>query len=301
MMLDTELFAYPLLDVVRAYVTFPLFWPHLMLMAVGLFVTLAGLGRYASGFASNTRARSCPDPSLRPTLLGWGLVIGWSVIYCVAYTLLGVGVFQWYYAPVAPALVALIGLGAQWLADGLRAREIALLRPTLAWLAPLILLATLGSAHLPAIRHMARTNLGYHHMPEARYRERTNDHFSGLYRVTGEWLRENTPATASVGTPEIGIIGYYSQRRIIDFACMLQPDLAALIQQGTTFDDLTLHAANTYQPGFMAMLDGFAPRIVASERFQRACSEIKRLRHESLPGAVMIIYSCTWSAADGHG
>jgi hypothetical protein len=127
---------------------------------------------------------------------------------------------------------------------------------------------------------------------------RTNDERIELYRKTGEWLRENTPATASVGTLEIGVIGYYAQRRIIDFACLLQPELAQQIRLGTTYDDLASHAMQAYRPDYVAMLDGFAPRIRAGEAFRRACSRAVGIRAASHPGR-MDIYACAWARAEG--
>ncbi|MFN8568365.1 MAG: hypothetical protein U0Z44_12810 [Kouleothrix sp.] len=46
----------------------------------------------------------------------WLLPIGWSGLYIVAYTALGVTSYFWYYGPVLVGFVALAGLGAEWLA-----------------------------------------------------------------------------------------------------------------------------------------------------------------------------------------
>ncbi|HJW82830.1 MAG TPA: hypothetical protein VJ754_00870, partial [Anaerolineae bacterium] len=42
----------------------------------------------------------------------------------------------------------------------------------------------------------------------------------------GEWLRAQTPADASVGVMEVGVIGYYAERRMVDFLGLLQPEVA---------------------------------------------------------------------------
>jgi hypothetical protein len=42
----------------------------------------------------------------------------------------------------------------------------------------------------------------------------------------GAWLRANTPPGATVGVIEVGTIGYYAQRHIIDFYGLIQPDIA---------------------------------------------------------------------------
>ncbi len=44
------------------------------------------------------------------------------------------------------------------------------------------------------------------------------------YRQIGEWLKETTPADASVVSIEIGVIGHYSERRIIDPMGLVTPE-----------------------------------------------------------------------------
>ncbi len=41
----------------------------------------------------------------------------------------------------------------------------------------------------------------------------------------GEWLRDNTPEDALVAVSEIGVIGYFSKRRILDMNCLITPEL----------------------------------------------------------------------------
>ena len=69
-----------------------------------------------------------------------------------------------------------------------------------------------------------------------------------LYRAVGDWLKENTPPDARVGTLEVGIIGYYSQRPMVDFAGLIQPEVARQLRQNTTYDDAALWAAQRYRP-----------------------------------------------------
>ena len=42
-----------------------------------------------------------------------------------------------------------------------------------------------------------------------------------MYGVVGDWLQDHTPPHATVGTLEVGIIGYYSQRSMVDFAGLI--------------------------------------------------------------------------------
>ena len=66
------------------------------------------------------------------------------------------------------------------------------------------------------------------------------------YRELGRWLAERTPAGSSVGTLEIGLLGYYSGRRMIDFAGLLQPPIARHVAH----DDF-LWAVEAYRPDYV--------------------------------------------------
>src|SRR5439155_6476057 len=48
-----------------------------------------------------------------------------------------------------------------------------------------------------------------------------------IYEQIGRWLRTNTPPNATVGMQEVGTIGYYADRHVIDFYGLIQPDSAA--------------------------------------------------------------------------
>ncbi len=44
----------------------------------------------------------------------------------------------------------------------------------------------------------------------------------------GLWLRENTPAEATVAIPDIGAVGYFGERRIIDVSGLITPEMLPL-------------------------------------------------------------------------
>lgn len=50
----------------------------------------------------------------------------------------------------------------------------------------------------------------------------------GLRRAVGERLRDTLPASASVATEAIGYIGYYSERRVIDLAGLVSPEVVRI-------------------------------------------------------------------------
>lgn len=177
----------------------------------------------------------------------WLLLLAWAVLYFAAYALLGVSRYFWYYAPLVPALLALVGLGVAALV-GLGRRAFSWLsQPALATLLALsLILPSFVSQALGVQRSLSQT---------ARLE---------IYRAVGEWLDANLPAQASVGTLEVGIIGYYARRPMVDFAGLLQPDTAQQINPHSVYDDIAVYAAFNHQPDYLVLQEGLFPKLEAS-------------------------------------
>ena len=48
-------------------------------------------------------------------------------------------------------------------------------------------------------------------------------HLDAVNKATGLWIHQNTPAHADVAIKDIGSIGYYSKRRVLDLAGLVSP------------------------------------------------------------------------------
>lgn len=142
----------------------------------------------------------------------------WALLFVGGHVLLGVRSYFWYYVPLAAVVALLAGdavaAATDWLAGRLTGRRHArLLRAgALTGLAALALLPL-----FPVATALAQ-------QPELRRREQA-------YLQTAATLRtlcsQNETAPV-VGMAEIGLIGYISNCRIVDFAGLLQPDVAHL-------------------------------------------------------------------------
>ena len=176
----------------------------------------------------------------------WVLFVSWGIAYFIAYTILGVSRYFWYYAPLVPGFIALIGLGVAQLVAALSQRSTTVRSPTVHALLALVIV-------LPLFLGQARGVLRLEQQPSR----------LGLYRAVGEWLQTNIPPNARVGTLEVGIIGYYSQHPMIDFAGLIQPDVARQLQESTTYDDAALWAARKYQPEYFVVHEGIFPKLEA--------------------------------------
>lgn len=49
----------------------------------------------------------------------------------------------------------------------------------------------------------------------------------------GRWLREATPERSAIATPEVGALGYFSQRRIVDLAGLVTPQMVPYLERET--------------------------------------------------------------------
>ncbi len=201
----------------------------------------------------------------------WLLVLVWTFVYAAAYAGLGVSRYFWYYAPLVPGLIVAVGLGCQAMADWVGRG-----RPTRAAMAggALILLVTLGQ------------------FTAAWGASRTRDGRLAVYQAIGEWLAENTDRQSSVGALEIGIIGYYAHRPMIDFAGLLQPEVAAQLGPHRTFDDAAAWAASRFQPPYAVVAEGSLPKLERGYLADR-CQPVRRFdgaryRHPSN----WLVYRC---------
>jgi hypothetical protein len=185
----------------------------------------------------------------------WMLFLTWPVLYFIAFSILGVSRYFWYYTPLVPGFLILTGLGIQAIVelDHLQRWRNLLhlnigrvpsfsIQPahTLGILIfAILLIAQAGS--LPRLRQ-----------PDSRY---------AIYRSAGEWLRSHTAVDATVGALEVGILGFYAKRPMIDFAGLIQPKVAAQITGSHDYESAALWAVDHYQPHYLTLFSGDFPRV----------------------------------------
>jgi hypothetical protein len=160
-----------------------------------------------------------PAHKAQPTLLrtekldGLFPLLLWSLTYVVIFTFArAFTYFPWYFIPLYPAyfIVLLVGLG--WLADRLVPNILARLRLA-AWgellLLPLLCVAVL---QLPSRLQAQQLQMG----DWIARRE-------GAYQRASEFVLANSEPDERIGAGEIGAIGYYSRRYIVDVNGLVTP------------------------------------------------------------------------------
>lgn len=185
----------------------------------------------------------------------WMLLFIWLLTYSLAYSILGVPRYFWYYAPLIPGLLALTGLGIEFLGS-LKNNSPLLSLPIRALpYAVILLLAVVQSYTLT-------TNWG---KIDKRY---------PIYSEIGIWLQDNTPIKAKVATLEVGIIGYFSDRTMIDFAGLIQPETSKQFSKEHAYQNSALWSLQTYSPDYVVLHQGVFPEIKGTY-IQNNCELVK--------------------------
>jgi hypothetical protein len=179
---------------------------------------------------------------LRAPAIRW--LAAWTALYFVSYSLLGVTRYFWYYAPLVPLFVLAFGCGLDGLdslfssleSGKVTTKVVTTIKTMIGWLPGLVMVFLL------LVQAGKLWNL--HLAPDTRY---------PIYRAAGEWLRENSPPDASVGAVEVGIIGYYAQRPMVDFAGLIQPDIAQQLGIGRSYDSAAQWAVEHYPVDYLVV------------------------------------------------
>ncbi len=240
----SESFLRGFLNMGQSYWQQPLYRVHIVMGAIGMYASLARWRRVS-------------------------LLLGWTILYFVAYVFLGVTRYHWYYVPLVPGFVLLVALGAatasRW---GALIFEVGVRRAVLA-----VFLLLLLAPRLVTLNALWAND----------------DPRLTLYRSIGRWLQTNTRPDASVGTLEVGIIGYYAQRRMIDFAGLIQPQTALHLTRNTTYEDAALWAVDSYRPDYLVLQEGMFSRLEQAARVD-GCEPIKTWSGERM--RPLTVYKC---------
>ena len=157
----------------------------------------------------------------------WLLPLAWVGLYIGVYHLLRVPYYQWYGVPIIFGMMVLAGIGAGGVVEIVTylTRQFVFKRVQLAihsriFTAALVLAAV--AMLLPGLyrQFIYDQNLAV-----------SQGLTEQVYEKVGRWLAATLPVNASIGYYEIGRIGFYSQRSVIDALGLVNPGVAPAIEQ----------------------------------------------------------------------
>jgi hypothetical protein len=105
----------------------------------------------------------------------------------------------------------------------------------------------------------------------------TNESQYSVYKEAGQWLNANTQKSASVGYMEIGVLGWYSHRPIIDLLGLVNPGISPHVR---THD--YAFAYKTYMPDFIILSPQFTRLtdcFAYSDWFRRDYKYVRAFSH----------------------
>ncbi len=216
----------------------------------------------------------------------WPMLL-WAVLYFAGYQLLGVAPYHWYYAPLVPALVLLAASGL----DTLAVRLSSLLKCS-GWRTT----ATTGALGLLLLVPQFASNTQIHQAslypgstpPESKAYKVLPEAKVEVYRQVGEWLKEHTPEDAVIGVTEVGVIGYYSERTMVDFLGLLRPDVAEALRSGNMSWALLY-----YQPDYVVLTRVnplYSYDLRADEWFRLAYAPVQVFEDARFWGSPVTVY-----------
>ncbi len=214
------------------------------------------------------------------------LVVAWGAAHLVGYALLGVTPYQWYYVPLVPGLVcsAALGIvkGARWLAQRKGFHR------SVAWGVGGLWAMALLAAVVRSDWAMVQALEGPAPPPEYPVSKVLPETKVDLYQQVGRWLRDHTPADAVVGVTEVGVIGYYAERSMVDFLGLLEPEVASAVARGDLY-----WALLRYQPDYLALTaisPLYAYDLRADPWFQAAYTPVQAFEDPRFWGSPMTVY-----------
>jgi hypothetical protein len=214
----------------------------------------------------------------------WLLFLAWPISYFIAFTFLGLTRYFWYYAPLLPGFVVLVGLGLTGI-DWIIRRQLEKAHHPNPWVGSIPYLVIILLLVLPGILQMMQ----FKTISESR------DSRFMIYRAIGNWLNANSLPNTSIGTLEVGIIGYYAKRPIIDFAGLIQPEIASKLGYQTTYADAANYAVERFQPDYLVLREGAFPDLEEGYAAQR-CQLVQRFQGIDYHYVHnLVVYSCSRS------
>jgi hypothetical protein len=152
------------------------------------------------------------------------VVLTFLALLAVFYIAINVPNYHWYYAPFYAFGCMYVGLGLAAVSDRIAATPF----PGSRFVARLV----------PAVAAVGI--LGWNAQATATHPV-SDDVWQRNYEAAGKWIEANTPAEATIAMVEVGIVGYHSNRRVVDILGLVTPGNAELLGE-RRFDEWLLRA-----------------------------------------------------------
>lgn len=110
----------------------------------------------------------------------------------------------------------------------------------------------------------------------------------------GQWLAQNTPSDAVIATHDIGAIGYFSGRRILDTVGLVTPEVLPFINAGKSVEEGVLAFLEHRKPDYLVVMPNWYPRLTIHPESFRPIHEITLTRVTIAAGNRLVVYQLDW-------
>ena len=155
--------------------------------------------------------------------LAYWLVLAWSGIYFAAASLTA-GSFSWYYGPLIPSFCILLAWGCDFM-SGFPEATLARVRSV-----PLLGQTVRKGTFAVFVLGLVILQVSSWSNNILQYEDQIVDGRSIRLREVIEWLNQEASSDESLAAGEIGVVGYYTDMRIIDLHALVTPELQPWIQ-----------------------------------------------------------------------
>lgn len=155
----------------------------------------------------------------------------WTWGYAASYTLAAGPMHPWYYPPFYAGYLVLLFVGLDFVYEKIPVlqRRLVIVSVTCLTIASILVFSELRVQEILAMQ----THSGY------------------VNQQTGMWLDQNTPADSVVAIKDIGAIGYYSHRKILDLAGLVSPECISFRARGDFLGPI-----EKFRPDYFAFSSG---------------------------------------------
>jgi hypothetical protein len=120
------------------------------------------------------------------------------------------------------------------------------------------------------------------------------DNINDMHVEMGKWLQQNTAADAVIATHDVGAIGYFSQRRLLDTAGLVTPGVLQYLQPGVVADEGVLRYLQREKPDYLVILPNWYPQLAQNTEFFEPIYAITLQNNTIAAGSRMVVYKTKW-------
>ena len=129
----------------------------------------------------------------------------------------------------------------------------------------------------------------------ARTYARNVDDINDVHVEMGRWLAQHIPARALVATHDIGAIGYFSGRRVLDTTGLITPAVLDYLHRGIRADAAVLQFLQRRRPDYLVVLPNWYPHLAAQRQYFQPVHEVAAAAGTIVGGRRFVAYRTIWA------